>query len=266
MNRVKYTTTTTGTGNLTLSLETGFQAAASAPVYNMSDSRLHYFILDANGTDWEYGLASISGTALTRQTVLESTNAGAAVSLSAGTHTVFIHKGGVEGLILTCAIQDATPAAISANTAADVASGTLQFDTVLQDDLAALPAAWVVDTTADEVTTPISEWQYPLQNGATGLLKGWRAHFLVKVPSTATAGNVGIEIGTYFGTPIAAAWAPFINGRANTVSCSTPWIEKPEPDGTSWPQSVDHISPLVYNDSAASLTLSRCELWVEFRI
>ena len=266
MNRVKYTTTSTGTGTLTVSLETGFQAIASAAVTNMSPSRFHYFLLDANGTDWEYGLGTISVSTMTRQVVLESTNAGSALNLSSGTHTILVHKGGIEGMILTCAIEDATPASISANTAADVSSGTLQFDTVIQDDLAVLPSIWVVDTAADEVATPISEWQYPLENCQNGILKGWRAHFIVTVPSTATTGNVGIELGTYFYNPVAAAWAPFINGRANTVSCTTPWIEKLEPDGTGWPQSVDHCSPLIYNDSAASLTPSRVELWIEYRL
>ena len=266
MNRVKYTTTTTGTGALTVSLETGYQAPGSATVIPFLSTRFPYILLDANGTDWEHGLGSLSGSTLTRQAIIESTNSGSAINLTSGSHTLFVSKAALEGMTLLCAIKDNTPAAISANTMADVSSGTLQFDTVVQDDLATLPTALVTDTAADEVTTPINEWQYPLENCVTGFLKAWRATLIVQVPSTATTGNVGIQLGTYFETPYAAAWAPFINGRANTVTCTTPWIGGPQPDGTAFVIDHDHISPGIYNDSAASLTCSRIELWVEFKV
>lgn len=87
-DRVKETTTTTGTGNLTLagavaqfeSFNTAFGTAA--PFY--------YVITDANGADWEVGTGELSNaTTLVRTTVHQSSNADAKVNLSAGTHAVF---------------------------------------------------------------------------------------------------------------------------------------------------------------------------------
>ena len=88
-DRVRETTTTTGTGVVTLSgAVTGFQAF-SAGVGNSNTT--YYTIQDANGTAWEVGLGTLNSdsTTLTRTTVLQSTNSDNAISLSTGTHDVF---------------------------------------------------------------------------------------------------------------------------------------------------------------------------------
>lgn len=87
-DRVKETSTTTGGGNVTLAgAAVGFQSFNTA---FGTDKRFSYVILDANGTGWETGEGYLSGaTTLVRETVRASTNGGAAISLSAGTHTVF---------------------------------------------------------------------------------------------------------------------------------------------------------------------------------
>lgn len=93
-DRVFETTTTTGTGALTLAgAITGYRTFAS--VMATSDTCLYaVWGVDANGTptgEWEGGLGTYSGTnTLTRTTVLESSNAGSAVSFSAGTKYVAI--------------------------------------------------------------------------------------------------------------------------------------------------------------------------------
>ena len=86
-DRVKVVTTTTGTGTLTL-------GSAVANFQNFSvvgDGNTTYYAIESgNGTDWEVGVGTYtaSGTTLSRDTILESSNGGTAISLS-GTSTVF---------------------------------------------------------------------------------------------------------------------------------------------------------------------------------
>ncbi len=87
-DRVKDTTTTTGTGTVTLanSAPTGFRTFGS--VLSNSDT---VFYCIAAGSEWEVGVGTYSttGPTLARTTVLASSNSGSAVSFSAGTKDVF---------------------------------------------------------------------------------------------------------------------------------------------------------------------------------
>ena len=87
--RIKETTTTTGTGTLNLAgAVTGFTTFVSEIV---TTNTCFYLLVDANLTGWECGIGTVtsgSPDTLARTTVLRSTNANAAISLSAGTHTV----------------------------------------------------------------------------------------------------------------------------------------------------------------------------------
>jgi len=88
-DRVKETTTTTGTGALTLAgAVTGFQSFSVIGDGNTT----YYTIIDNNTGDWEVGIGTYtsSGTTLSRDTILESSNSGSAVSLAAGTKEVFV--------------------------------------------------------------------------------------------------------------------------------------------------------------------------------
>ena len=88
-DRVKETSTSTGTGNFTLAgAATGFQTFNSA--IGVSNTTT-YVITDATGAQWEVGLGTLSGsTTLVRTQVFSSSNAGSAVNFSAGTKTVFV--------------------------------------------------------------------------------------------------------------------------------------------------------------------------------
>jgi hypothetical protein len=89
-DRVKETTTTTGTGNVTLAgAVAGFRTFAAMLA---NDDTCFYCIAGQSGSEWEVGLGTfVSATpALARTTVLQSSNAGAAVNFSAGTKDVFI--------------------------------------------------------------------------------------------------------------------------------------------------------------------------------
>jgi len=84
-DRVKVSTTTTGTGTITLgSADAGFQTFSV-----IGDGNKTYYAIKS-GNDFEVGIGTYthSGTTLSRDTVLESSNSGAKITL-AGTSTVF---------------------------------------------------------------------------------------------------------------------------------------------------------------------------------
>lgn len=88
-DRVQETTTTTGTGTVTLAgAVTGFQSFAAVGNGNST----YYTIAAQSGSDWEVGIGTYtsSGTTLSRDTVLSSSNSGSLVNFSAGTKSVFV--------------------------------------------------------------------------------------------------------------------------------------------------------------------------------
>jgi hypothetical protein len=89
-DRVKDTTTTTGTGTITVSgtAPLGYQAFATA--FSTGDS-FPYCIEDTTNGAWEIGFGSLAtGTTISRDTILKSSNSDAAVNFSAGTKNVFV--------------------------------------------------------------------------------------------------------------------------------------------------------------------------------
>ena len=89
-DRVKETTTTTGTGAISLGGAVANFQAFSAVLSNGDTT--YYAIVDTTNTAFEVGLGTYasSGNTLTRTTVLESSNSGSAVNLSAGSKSIFI--------------------------------------------------------------------------------------------------------------------------------------------------------------------------------
>ena len=88
-DRVKETTTTTGTGTVTLlGASTGFQSFSAIGNTNTT----YYTIAGQSTSEWEVGIGTYtsSGTTLARTTVISSSNAGALVNFSAGTKDVFV--------------------------------------------------------------------------------------------------------------------------------------------------------------------------------
>ena len=90
-NRVKETTTTAGTGTVTLlGASTGFQSFAAIGNANTT----YYTIASQTGNEWEVGIGtySTSGTTLARTTVLSNSSGTqpSALSFSAGTKDVFV--------------------------------------------------------------------------------------------------------------------------------------------------------------------------------
>jgi hypothetical protein len=88
-DRVRETSTTTGTGNIALGgAVTGYQTFASAL---SSGDTTYYTIADQGGANWEVGIGTFtSPSTLARTTILSSSNGGSVVTFTAGTKDVFI--------------------------------------------------------------------------------------------------------------------------------------------------------------------------------
>ena len=88
-DRVRETTTTVGTGTVTLAgAVTGYQSFSVVGNGNTT----YYTIAGQGTTEWEVGIGTYtsSGTTLARTTVLDSSNSGSLVSFSAGTKDVWV--------------------------------------------------------------------------------------------------------------------------------------------------------------------------------
>lgn len=86
-DRCKETSTTTGTGTLTLAGAVS-QFRAFQDCFIVGDQV--YYAIEGAGTEWEVGIGTLaSSTTLSRDTILASSNSGNAVNLSSGTKSVF---------------------------------------------------------------------------------------------------------------------------------------------------------------------------------
>lgn len=131
-DRVKETTTTTGTGTVTLlGAATGYQSFAAVGNANTT----YYCIAAQTGTEWEVGLGTYTavGTTLARTTVIASSNAGSLVNFSAGTKDVFVTQPAKRTVYDSTGSTGGTDA-VSTNTASTVvrrdASGNFSAGTI----------------------------------------------------------------------------------------------------------------------------------------
>ena len=102
-DRVRETTTTTGTGSVTLAgAYTGFQTF-SAAVGNTNST--YYTIANVGSGEWEVGIGTYSsgGNLLSRTTVLASSNAGSLVNFGAGAKDVFVTQPAERALYVASA-------------------------------------------------------------------------------------------------------------------------------------------------------------------
>jgi hypothetical protein len=86
-DRVKEQTTTSGIGTLSLSgAFSGFQSFGTGVGVG---NECYYTIVDDTTNEWEVGTGTVGISTLSRDTVLDSSNAGSLVNFSPGTKTVF---------------------------------------------------------------------------------------------------------------------------------------------------------------------------------
>lgn len=121
-DRVQETTTTTGTGTITLlGAVSGYRAFS--PLLSTSDTA-YVAIVHRTAAEWEVCLATLTGaSALARTSVLSSSNSNSAVSFSAGTKDVFIcipaSKGYIAGGAQPVALSDGGTGASLSDPGAD---------------------------------------------------------------------------------------------------------------------------------------------------
>lgn len=91
-DRVKETTTSTGTGNLTLAgAVTGFRTFSSVM---LSGDCFTYAVVNSTGSEWEVGLGTLSGSNVLVRGTLFASSTGSTINFSAGTKNVFITQSG----------------------------------------------------------------------------------------------------------------------------------------------------------------------------
>jgi hypothetical protein len=126
-DRVKETTTTAGTGTITLDgATTGFQSFAVVGDGNTT----YYSIVGQTGNEWEVGVGTYtsSGTTLARTTVLSNSSATqpSALSFSAGTKDVFVTYPSNKSVNLDSSGNLVTTGAISSTAAGSATTGAGQ--------------------------------------------------------------------------------------------------------------------------------------------
>lgn len=158
-DRVKDSTTTTGTGTVTLSgtAPTGYQTFGAG----VGDGNTTYYTI-SGGLEWEVGIGTYtaSGTTLSRSTVISSSNAGSLVTFSAGTKDVFVTYPASRAMPLSQFSYSTTATTVGGTTTLVASSSYLQYFTGTPDQNVILP-----------VTSTLSlGWSYHICNNGLGSL------------------------------------------------------------------------------------------------
>ena len=131
-DRVKETSTTTGTGTFDLAgAETGFESFVSG----VGDGNVTYYAISNDGTtEFEVGIGTVTDATpdtLSRDTIISSSNSDALVNFSAGTKTVFC----------TLPASRTPSAGMTAQTFVNTHSSTLSDDQTLDSGVLAGPVS-----------------------------------------------------------------------------------------------------------------------------
>jgi hypothetical protein len=135
-DRVKETSTTTGTGTFTLDgAVSGFETFSSA-IGNTNTT--YYAIVNSNG-EFEVGLGTVGAGTLSRDTIISSSNSDAAENFTAGTKNVFVTLPAAKAVILDSSgnIAANNGSNLTNLNASNLSSGTVD-NARLDADLAAI--------------------------------------------------------------------------------------------------------------------------------
>jgi hypothetical protein len=159
-DRVKETSTTAGTGTLTLAgAVSGFQSFAAVGNGNTT----YYAIADSITGDWEVGIGTYtsSGTTLSRTTVLSSSNGGSLVNFAANAKDVFVTYPSSKS-----AYQDAA-------------------GVIAQQSFGAITATSAALTTGTITTAPVNNTDIVNKQYADAIASGIHFHEAVNLATTA---------------------------------------------------------------------------------
>jgi hypothetical protein len=238
-DRVKETTTTTGTTNFTLGgASAGFQTFAVIGNTNTT----YYAAVDLTTGAWEVGLGTYSttGPTLSRDTVLESSNAGSKVVFAAGSKDVFCTYPAERAVYLDGAgsavsiLDIGTLGVSTANiSTANITAGTVSTAPVNNTDIvnkqyADAIASGIHFHEAVELATTAALPANTYNNGSSGVgaTLTATANGALSVDSTLTvAGNrilvknqaAGLQNGVYVVTQVGSAGAPYILTRSTDM-------------------------------------------------
>ena len=190
-DRVQETSTTTGTGTLTLAgAVAGFQ---SFSVIGNANTTYYAIVMDSS---FEIGIGTytLSGTTLSRTTVLESSNAGSLVNFSAGTKSVFCTYPAEQGLYLDAsgnAIALGTPASATLTNATGlpISTGVSGLGAGVATFLATPSSANLISAVTDETGTGSLVFATLPTFGTTGVKFSGSTSGTTTVLSGATAGT-----------------------------------------------------------------------------
>jgi hypothetical protein len=235
-DRVQESTTTTGTGTLTLNGAVfGFQTFAIIGDGNTT----YYAIADPTTGEWEVGIGTYtaSGTTLSRTTVFESSNSGSLVSFAAGSKNVFCTYPAERAVYLDAAgsavtlLDIGTLGASTANiTTANITSGTITTTPVNNTDIVNKEYADAIasgihfhEAVALATTTTLPANTYNNGTSGVGATLTGNANGALSVDSTLTIvaerilvknEAAGANNGVYVVTQVGSAGTPYILTRA----------------------------------------------------
>lgn len=220
-DRVKETTTTTGTGAITLAgAVAGYIAFSAIPSIAVNDT-VYYAIV--NGTAWETGLGTYSATnTLTRTTVHASSNGGSALNLS-GSSDVWLDLTatqigtlGVTGF--TSALNTASPNNLTHVASLTANSSTGDVDMALSPKSSGALTAHIADSTStggNKRGTRATDWQRQrssasqVASGTDSVLAGGNGN---------TASGTGAAVGGGYSNVASNTASTVIGGESNTAS------------------------------------------------
>jgi hypothetical protein len=229
-DRVKETSTTAGTGTLTLAgAVSGFQSFAAVGNGNTT----YYAIADSITGDWEVGIGTYtsSGTTLSRTTVLSSSNGGALVSFAANPKDVFVTYPSEKSVYEDASnVVNATSFGAITATSAALTTGTITTAPVNNTDIvnkeyADAIASGIHFHEAVNLATTAALPANTYNNGTSGVgatLTG-NANGALSVDSTLTVVSerilvkneaAGANNGVYTVTQVGSAGTPYILTRA----------------------------------------------------
>ena len=237
-DRVQETSTTTGTGTLTLAgAVAGFQ---SFSVIGDANTTYYAIVMDSS---FEIGIGTYtaSGTTLSRTTVLESSNAGALVNFSAGTKSVFVTYPAERGIYADAsgnAIALGTPASATLTNATGlpISTGVSGLGTGIATFLATPSSANLISAVTDETGSGSLVFATLPTFGTTGVKFSGSTSGTTTLVSGATAGTSSLTLPVATDTLVGKATTDTLTNKtvnltSNTLSGTTAQFNTALSDG-----------------------------------